>query len=350
MKSARIIAGGDVMFKPRLAEIGSSTSAPVREALSLFSSGQICFMNCEMPLTDRGQPAEKTINIRANPGVAEDLKSLGVDIVTLANNHAMDYGREGFSHTLENLDRAGIKRVGAGQNIDEALQPEIIESNGLRFAFFGLACTLPPGSAAGPDRAGIAPVKVNFSFEMNTNLMSENPGIAPIVRSWAVESDVERVCQAVERTKQEVDYVVVGLHWGIRDLRITPIQGPICEYQPPLARALIDSGVDVIVGNGPHCLRGIEIYRDRPIFYCLGDLIFHKLPVEHGERESAILQIDFDGESIKPSLVPVVLNDDLLPELAFDAERERVANLIVERSERFGTQFRWDGDALHVVI
>lgn len=337
------------MFKKRLAEIPTYGDSAVSAALAEFSAGDVCFMNCEMPLTRRGTPAEKTVNIRADPGSAEDFKTLGVDVVTLANNHMLDYGHEGLFDTLQAFDEAGTARTGAGATIDEALRPATLDITGTRVAFLGIATTLPPGSAAGIDRPGIAPVRVGFSFEVDANLMSEIPGIAPVVRSWVIPADLERVADIVERTKREADHVVIGLHWGVPTQRLTPQQGLICEYQQPLARALIDRGADAVIGNGSHNLHGVEIYRGRPILYSLGDLIFHRHAL-HGddELETAIVRIDLNRDSVGVSFVPMILNDEGLPEAVSRADRDRIADILITRSKPFGTQFRLDEDALYI--
>ena len=335
--SVRLVSGGDVMFEAPLSQIRSASRPDVLEAFSYLASADACLMNCEMPLTTRGQQVDKTASLRSDPVVARDLADLGIDVVTLANNHMLDYGYEGLFDTLGTIDTAGIARVGAGATLEEALCPHYLTVNGRRFALFGVATTLPPGFAAGVDRPGIAPIRVAFSFAVDPNLMSEQPGTAPWVHTEAYPEDVERVTALIRRARQEVDHVAVAVHWGLTRRRATPYQGMIADYQGPLGRAFIDAGADLVLGNHSHNLHGVEVYEGKPIFYSLGNYIFHH-PRDYMEPESVIVIADFADSTTRVELIPVLVNDEGFPEVARGQRKESVLGILTERSAQFGTE------------
>lgn len=326
------------MFETPLAQTRSASRPDVREALAYLAAADICFMNCEMPLTTRGQRVEKTANLRSDPVVAGDLARLGIDVVTLANNHMLDYGYDGLVDTMETIDSVGIARVGAGATREESLRPHHLTVKGRRFALFGVAATLPPGFAAGVDRPGIAPIRVAFSFAVDPNLMAEQPGTAPWVQTRADPEDVGRVTDLIRRAKQDADHVAVAVHWGLTRRRVTPYQGMIADYQGPLGRAFIDAGADLVLGNHSHNLHGVEVYRGKPIFYSLGNYIFHH-PRDYMEPESVIVVADFADAAMRVELIPILVNDEGFPEVARGDRKEQVLGVLTERSAQFGTEF-----------
>ena len=348
-QAIRLVSGGDVMFEDRLAALQPPASVGVKEALAHLGRADICFINCEMPLTRSGSRVEKTFNLRSDPEIGHDLAALGVHVVSLANNHMLDYGYDGLRETLQTVDSLGIARVGAGLTLDEALRPHIRSVSGKRFAFLGVAATLPPGFAAGVDRPGVAPIRVSFSFEVDTNLMAEQPGTAPLVRTCAVQADVDRVTAAIAGARREADHVVVAVHWGTTRRRVTPYQGMIAEYQGPLGRAFIDAGADIVLGNHSHNLHGVEVYRGRPIFYSLGNFIFQR-PHDYMEPESVIVVTEFADDSLRVRLVPVLVNAEGFPQIPEASERDRIAMLIGSLSEQFGTRFAVGEEGIDVIL
>ena len=191
--------------------------------------------------------ATKGIHYRMHPDHVSVLTAAGVDVAVLANNHVMDWGRQGLAETVRVLNRAGVATVGAGSDDGAAAAPATRSTGAGRLHVFAWATTSAgvPGSwRAGPERAGV-------------NLLRRLDGAA-----------VERVVQAVDRRRSAGDRVVVSIHWG-----------PNWGYHVPpeqrrFAHRLIDSGlVDVIFGHSSHHPKGIEVYRDRLILYGAGDLI-----------------------------------------------------------------------------
>lgn len=323
--SVRLVAVGDVMVTRPIGRGDGFLDPAIRHAVG---QADIAFANLEVPLTDRGYPADKTICFRSPPRLAEDLAGAGFDIVTLANNHALDFGIDGLRQTLDTLRSAGVRVVGAGENAREAFRDQRLDRNGVTISFLGMACTLPPGFVASDTRPGTAGIRVVSQFVVDPPALDEQPGMAPFVRTWAVPDDVRLACDAVKRAKARADVVVVAIHWGVPLGWVAAFQDPLAEYQRPLARALAESGADLVVGHHPHCLHGVE-RRDRTwILYSVGNFVFHTLGPDQlslsrpyppyrldslssrQARESALFDITLsDGSVDRIEVRPVLLDD-----------------------------------------
>ena len=223
--------------------------------------------NEEFPFSTRGTPApDKQFTFRVHPEKVKLMQEMGIDLVTLANNHALDYGRDAMLDTIDTLDRAGIRHVGAGKNLAEARKPAIVELNGRTFAFIGATRVYPEADwAAGTDSAG---------------MFSAYDGGA-------------QLAEEVKAAKQQADYVIAYVHWGIEREEMPN------EVQKSIAHRLVDAGADLVVGAHPHVLQGIEYYQGVPIAYSLGNFVFgSSIP------STALLQADVDDEGIRLRLIP----------------------------------------------
>ncbi len=223
--------------------------------------------NEEFPFSTRGTPApDKQFTFRVHPEKVKLMQEMGIDLVTLANNHALDYGRDAMLDTIDTLDRAGIRHVGAGKNLAEARKPAIVELNGRTFAFIGATRVYPEADwAAGTDSAG---------------MFSAYDGGA-------------QLAEEVKAAKQQADYVIAYVHWGIEREEMPN------EVQKSIAHRLVDAGADLVVGAHPHVLQGIEYYQGVPIAYSLGNFVFgSSIP------STALLQADVDDAGIRLRLIP----------------------------------------------
>lgn len=237
-----IAAVGDIMLggtaAPELARYGYDY--PFARVGSLIRDADIAFGNLEGPLTSRGAvETEKQYLFRSPPqAVAPALARAGFDVLSLANNHSMDYGLVGLHDTQDALRRAGIRYVGAGDNLAAARRPAIIEAAGVRVAVLAYSLTFPEEFWAGVDSPGTA-----FGHERQ------------------VRADV-----AAARARADV--VMVSFHWGREGT-----QEPR-DYQRALGHAAIEAGAAVVVGHHPHVLQGVEYYRGGVILYSLGNFVF----------------------------------------------------------------------------
>ena len=233
-----------------------------------ISRADIYMANQEFPFSDRGTPApDKQFTFRVPPERVSMMHELGIDIVTIANNHTLDYGTDALVDTCTTLENAGIPYVGAGANMDRAKQLETIEVRGRTIGFLA-------ASRVYPDTSWVA--------------NSKKPGM---VSGY----DPSILLKEIEAAGEYCDYLLVYMHWGIeRDEKPQ-------EYQRTLGRQLIDAGADLVIGSHPHVLQGIEYYQGKPIVYSLGNFIFgSSIP------KTALLRADVDLEQnqVKLSLVP----------------------------------------------
>lgn len=204
-------------------------------------------------------PKARDYLLKAPPAYAPLLKEAGFTILSLANNHSMDYGAAGLADTLSALDGAGLEYCGAGPDLGKARAPRFLDLNGSRVAFIAYSEIAPLGSKA----------------------TATSPGIAWIAYP---PSRSEVVGSIKNARKAGADIVIVSLHWGKESS--TEVE----PYQRPFARHLIDSGADAVIGHHPHVLRAVETYRGKTIAYSLGNYLFSK-----GTSRTLLLKLTFEG-------------------------------------------------------
>jgi poly-gamma-glutamate capsule biosynthesis protein CapA/YwtB (metallophosphatase superfamily) len=272
----------------------------------LLDGAGSAFGNLEVPLTTRGTPAEKAATHRAHPDRAADVRGLGFDVVTLANNHMLDFGVQGQRDTVAAVTAAGLLPVGAGETEAEARRPVVRDG----IAFLGLCSALPPGFAAAAASPGVAPVRVLQQLSVDPALVTEQPGMAPYVHTSAYAPDVRAACAAVREARAAADFVVVGIHWGVPFGFAAPSYGPLAEYQQPLGRALVDAGADLVVGHHPHMVQHVECYGGGLIAYSIGNYAFHSWAEFGGDFEfgvpAAPYRLSFDADETLDSVVLTV--------------------------------------------
>lgn len=234
--------------------------------LSVIRESDIFMANQEFPFSDRGTAAEdKQFTFRLPPERVSIFRELGIGLVTLANNHALDFGTDALVDTCDTLDQAGIYHVGAGRNLEEACEPVIITEKGKKIGFLGASRVIPVGS---------------------WNASASKPGMLTTY-------DPSLLLEQIARLKEACDYVVVYVHWGI-EKKDRPE-----EYQRSLGKQYIDAGADLVIGSHPHVLQGIEYYKGKPIVYSLGNFIFgSSIP------KTALLAAEWDGENTRLFLIP----------------------------------------------
>ncbi|HET9036547.1 MAG TPA: CapA family protein [Myxococcaceae bacterium] len=219
------------------------------EVKPLFAGADLVLVNLECPFTSGGAPIPKNFNFRARPSTVQVLVDAGVRVVSLANNHLMDYGPDGVADTIATLDAAGIAHFGAGRTLAEARRPAIVEIAGLKVAFLGYLIL----GEKHPEPA------VVWATETSA-------GVAGHPSDWTV---VERmVREDVAAAKTQADLVIPFFHWGREGSK-----GPDA-YQIALAKAAVESGAAAVLGSHPHVLHGMERIGRVPVFYSLGNLVF----------------------------------------------------------------------------
>ncbi len=293
----QLAAVGDIMLGgsavPKLRREGYDY--PFLLVQPILRQADVVFGNLEGPLTDAGQAEpDKRYVFRSPPAkVAPALAAAGFTVVSLANNHTMDYGVEGLKQTMAALDEAGIQHTGAGMNLQEARRPAFVKSGDYTLGFLAYSLTFPESFWAQGQRPGTA-------F-----------GHASHVRA------------DVAAARDQADVVVVSFHWGreaTTELR---------DYQSKLAHAAIDSGASVVLGHHPHILQGIEYYKHGIIFYSLGNFVFGSYSRKATRSIIALLNLR-GAKVLEVKLIPV--NVDNI-ELVFQPQplvEEQANEVIVE--------------------
>jgi len=248
---------------------------------------------------------------QAEPYIADELVWAGFDLVSQANNHAMDYSAGGLFATIENLERVGLVHAGAGEDLAEAREPAYLETEKGIISLIS-ACTYNLGLASYPrkglpGRPGINPLRIETAYELDPDSfkalknIGQKMGILPssvtddtkefsfLTRDKFRLSDQSKVTRtlnkldfegnikAVKEAKRLSDLVIFSLHDHSSATKVTEgfkTREVPCEPVGQFAHACVDSGTDVFIGHGPHVLRGIEVYKGKPIFYSLGNFAF----------------------------------------------------------------------------
>jgi poly-gamma-glutamate capsule biosynthesis protein CapA/YwtB (metallophosphatase superfamily) len=335
-----LAAIGDVMPGP--AGLFRRPPAGLAGVASVLGGADLAVGNIDSVLSNRGVRREKLITLRREPEVADDLAQLGFDVISVANNHGTDYGEVGLFDTLEALESAGIRPVGGGEDLAAATAPVVLERAGWQIGVSAWTACLPTGAAAGEGRPGLAPLHVHTSYEVDPILLMEEPGSAPTIRTQMNAADLDRAREIVGRLREDVDFVVVLVHWG------GGLSDGLAEYQPALGRAFIDAGADVVIGAHPHRVLGIERYAGKAIVYSGGTLIDQMdrstLPDEllpildmvSPDSFVATLEIAPDG-GYGMRLTPVTVDENGVPKLATGEAFERIAERVTRLSAELGT-------------
>ncbi|NSW55083.1 MAG: CapA family protein [Armatimonadetes bacterium] len=304
-------AVGDIMLdrsvgKRIRANGPESILAKVRDQLR---APDLTFANLECPLSKTGPHDPVNCSFRADPATVKVLVDGGIDVVSLANNHTLNAGREGVLNTLDCLDESNIAYVGANRERERSWEPVIFRVGGLKVAF--LAYT-------------------DLSFEHGSYCkIDENP---------------EAVMEQVRRTDKRCDVLFVSVHWG------EEYQSKRSDRQRKTALALIDAGADCILGHHPHTLQGIGIYKNRPILYSMGNFVFDQ---REGERmESALFELWWkEGGQWQVKATPIWIERSRLGPIYPEKERAlKIARRLRDLSRDLGTPAEIAGSRVVVRI
>lgn len=230
------------------------------DVVNIMTSSDIMVANNEFTISNRGTKIpNKLYTFKASPERLTIYKEMGVDLVTLANNHIYDYGEEAFLDALDALEEYDIPYIGAGRNLEEAKQPYYFIINGYKIGFVNAT------------RAE--------KFILTKEATETNGGVLKCY-------DSTTFIQVIEDTKRHSDYVIALVHWGRED------SSELEQVQIDTAKQYIDAGADVIVGSHAHTLQGIDFYKEKAIIYNLGDFIFNNETKDTGIFQ---LKINQDG-------------------------------------------------------
>lgn len=291
---------GDILFDPQYAMManliqrgGSIEEAFSPELLEVMRGADIFVVNNEFPYTERGTPlADKQFTFRAEPERAAYLLDMGVDVVSLANNHAYDYGEISLLDSLDTLNAIQMPYIGAGKDLREASRPISFIVNDKRIAI-------------------LAATQIERNDAPDTKGATENS--AGTFRCW----NVEKLLEAVKAAKEENDYVIVYIHWG------TENQAETDWAQDDQAVKLAEAGADAIIGAHPHCLQPVGYVKGVPVVYSLGNFWFNSKSLDTALARVIIAEA---GE-LRVQLIPAK-QEDCRTRLLEGAEKNRVIGYI----------------------
>ncbi len=302
-----LAAVGDLMLgnraEPFLKQFGPDY--PFADVLPFLGQADVVIGNLESAISTRGKAVDnKKFTLRASPLAATALSKGHIRVVSLANNHSMDFGPLALEDTLASLSENGILYTGAGMNLDDARSPALLKIKGKTVAFLSYSLTFP----------------LEFFASIN------RPGTAPGYAEY-VKADIEKV-------RPRVDILVVSFHWGAELMTAAK------DYQIELGRQAIDWGADLVLGHHPHVLQELELYRGHLIAYSLGNFVFGS----ESDRTNAsmILLLTFRGKSlVKVEVIPLDVNNYRVkyrPRVLTGTEALGVLESINTASDRFVTK------------
>ncbi|MBW7956496.1 MAG: CapA family protein [Deltaproteobacteria bacterium] len=322
----KVLFVGDVMLG-RLVnrELGRRRPEyPWGDTLPVFKGSDARIINLECVISDRGEPwsiTHKAFHFRTDSKNISVLRAAGIDAVSIANNHSLDYGFGALVDMLDALDAAGIKRAGAGRNLEEAASPAFFEVNGKWCALMAFTDNEPEWEA-GPESPGVYYVPVDVD-----------------------DSRAEALFERVRDARKKADFLVVSAHWG-----------PNWGYRPrpnhrPFGRKLLEIGAHLVFGHSCHVFQGIEFHHGGALIYSSGNFI-DDYAVDEAERndESFIFTTDFDGRVRSIELRPTVI-DEFSAHMAASPRAELIAAKMKNLCGEMGSVAEWDEEmgALKVV-
>jgi hypothetical protein len=359
-----VTAVGDMIFNQQISRLPEPDH---RQLLRILQEADLAYGNLEFSINSHPELQRPFYNFRADPAFAWELAAIGINLVSMANNHALDFGPEGLAECLKALDHASIEHAGAGLTLADARAPGVVkpQNQKSRFALLSTVrywtskyrCADP----SGPCIATINPATI---------LVAGADGAATPVEGL-VEADVAAMEDDVVMARRHNDVVMVALHnHDVSHSRAYGIQDTTPANDRIMFRRAVDAGADLVLGSGPHVLRGIEIYKGKPIFYSISNFIYQyrtpdKIPVDlihqrdsEIERptnvsvwdrrdparifETVVVRMTFNAEKLRRvELIPVTIDDEGplygVPRLARATRAQEIIELLQKLSAPFGT-------------
>ncbi len=325
-KSITMVFTGDVMLG-RLVNQAIHIKGfeyPWGDTLPIIKDADLSLINLECVIAKSGERWDKTPKVfffRADPVAINVLKVAGIDYVTLANNHALDFQEAALLETLERLDRNNIAHAGAGRNINEASRPALLEAKGIKVGVVAFTDNEPDFSAT--------------ESSPGTNYI-------PITTDEKIFSRVRSAIASARDTGANI--VVFSIHWGPNMRQFPPY------YFKEFAHAVMDAGADIFHGHSAHIFQGIEIYKGKPIMYDTGDFIDDYYVGPEKNDQQLLYLITANASGVKSfELLPVLISECQVSQTAgevFDEIYERIKML----SNAMGTEVLKKDNKLEIVL
>lgn len=298
--SITLLAVGDIMLSRNVEQkmiAKNDWKYPFEKTSDITSSADLTFGNLETTILKGDAVKSGSFYFRTDPKAVEGLQSAGFDVLSLANNHMMNFSREGIDSTIKNLDAAGISHAGAGLSEDAIYQPVIREVKGIKFGFLA------------------------YSYS-NDEVTDKKGGIYGVA-----EMDVEKMKTQVASLRKIADVVVVSMHAG------TEYATEPSGAQVKFARAAVDAGADLVIGHHPHVVETFEKYKSGYIIYSLGNFVFDQMFSDE-TRLGTMAKITFDGNKIaKVDFIPIKIFDYAQPAVADGSGAEKILGRLKMKGE-----------------
>ncbi|HOW13036.1 MAG TPA: CapA family protein [Candidatus Pacearchaeota archaeon] len=287
-----LIAVGDISYSrgvERIVKKQNDINYPFLKIGDYLKNADLVFGNLETPITEGREINDFEMIFRSNPLTKKALKLNNFSILSLANNHTPNFGEKGLKDTFFYLEKEGIKYVGAGENEKTAYQPVYIEKKGIKFAFLAY------------NDSDVVPL----SYKATENF------------AGTAFMETEKMIEAVKKAKQKSDFVIVSMHSGNEYVNKPN------SSQVNFAHSAIDAGADLVIGHHPHVVQILEKYKDKYIFYSLGNFIFDQQASE--TRKGLMIKVYFTKDEItKISLLPIIMKNLAQPEIADINEAKKI--------------------------
>jgi poly-gamma-glutamate capsule biosynthesis protein CapA/YwtB (metallophosphatase superfamily) len=272
-----IIFAGDTLFdwSVKTAVQNYGPDYPFEYVAEEVKAADLSILNLETAVThEKEKDTVQLYNFKSDPIALEGVKNAGFDMVTLANNHALDYQIDGFLDTLKYLESYDLKYFGAGKDKEEAYAAQTVEINGKTIKILGFSRFMPA--------------------------VRWYEGDGPVIASAYQK---ERVFETIKRENEGADVLLVYIHWGVEKNNRPE------EWQRQYAREMIDLGVDAVIGAHPHVLQGFEYYNGKPIAYSLGNFLFPDY-VQGKTAQTGLLTLTIDGDLMSMKFNPYLIRDN----------------------------------------
>lgn len=287
----KMIAVGDIMLSravERKMIQKSDYKYPFLNTADFTNSGDIVFGNLETTILDGRIIQDNEMVFRADLKSIEGLKFAGFNMLSLANNHMMNFGKVGLESTLKALDNNDILHFGAGMNLKDIYKPAVKKIKGRKFAFLGFT----------------------YNFDQRKCSNQKVYGLANM--------EIEKMKEGVRAAKLENDFVIVSMHAGLEYKILAS------AFQENFAREAIDAGADLVIGHHPHVVQNVEKYKEGYILYSLGNFVFDQM-WSNETRLGVMAEIIFQGKKIKSiEFIPVKSYDYSQPKILDGTEKEMI--------------------------
>lgn len=329
-----------------------------------FKQGDIVFAQLEADYPEK-LPAAQGSNRgpKGSPKTLQAIADSGINLISVASNHTLDHGADAFLETIDKLREKGVKVIGGGKNIKEARTPALFESDDAKIAILGYNAIIQPQWEAHEDWPGQAPLKVKTFYEQ----VDWQAGTPPRIWTLAVEEDVKAIEKDVAETRKIADIVVVSIHWGVHHMPDPAM------YQVEVAHRVIDAGADLLLGHHTHRLNPIEKYKDKYIFYGLGNFAFEhtkdnkdpyfvftrklyttRLPdpaKEIDESHTIVVKVDIADKALqRVSFKPATANEKSEPRIVSPGDQagKELIGYLESSSKEYGVQLVVEGDEVRL--